>query len=495
MIRASDLFHDLHLPAEVGAHPVTALADHTKDIIPGAVFFAVSGTQDEGMRYLQEAVAKGALFAIAEKGTPLHLSSPLPLFFVPHVRAYLAEVAGRFYGPSPECLVAVTGTNGKTSTVEFTRRIWAHMGLKSASIGTLGVQTQDGDMRSDSGSWLTTPGPIRLRQNLADLKTQGVTHVAFEASSHALVQSRFHGLSLAAAAWTNLTPDHLDYHGTLESYQAAKMQLLSQYLTPETPAILWHQLECFEDAKAICQKHHIPVWTYGGADSTLALLSRKYLPRGQHVQLRILDETLPPLTIPLVGTFQLDNLLCALGLVLASTPATRANIPDIVAKLAHMSSIPGRLEYVGASKLGGHIYVDHAHTYSGVVSALEALRAHTAGRIGIVFGAGGDRPRERREGMGRAAHALSDFQIVTNDNPRHEDPALIRKAILAACPSAQEIPDRESAIAAGIAMLEPGDVLLIAGKGHQTGEIIGDVVHPFDDAAVARAHLSERRAG
>ena len=387
-------------------------------------------------------------------------------------------MAARFYAPQPGTLVAVTGTNGKTSVTVFARQIWQRLNKCAASLGTIGI-IGNGIYRPGS---LTTPDPVTLHRELKALKMAGVDHVALEASSHGLDQFRLDGLTLAAAAFTNLTRDHLDYHRDMERYFTAKARLFKELLPPGGGAILNIDGEAGRKLADIARARGQRVMTYGIADRAQArLLFAEALPSGQRLAIEVLGER-RDFVLPLIGTFQAGNVLAALCLVLA----TGSEVGPALDALPHLEGVPGRMQHVADHRDGAPVIVDYAHTPDALQTALIALRPHCRGRLIVVFGCGGDRDAGKRPQMGEIAERLADRVFITDDNPRSESPAAIRRAILAACPKAQEIGDREAAIAEALRTLGPQDLLLLAGKGHERGQILAHEVLPFDDAEVAR---------
>jgi UDP-N-acetylmuramoyl-L-alanyl-D-glutamate--2,6-diaminopimelate ligase len=389
----------------------------------------------------------------------------------------LALLAARFYSRQPRTIAAVTGTNGKTSVAHFTREIWTYLGYPAASLGTLGLVSPAGRR---SGA-LTTPDPVALHRDLAELAAQGVEHAAIEASSHGLAQFRLDGVMVAAAAFTNLTRDHLDYHGDMAAYRGAKQRLFSDLLKTGGAAILNADSAEFAGLAALCRARGHRVIGYGSAaGAELRVVERLPSRDGQRLRLALSGER-RDIDLPLVGEFQAMNVLAALGLVIATgTPADEA-----AGTLGRLTGVPGRLQRVGETASGATVFVDYAHTPDALATVLAALRPHVEGRLAIVFGAGGDRDRGKRPLMGQVASELADLVYVTDDNPRSEPADEIRRAIIAAAPHAVEIGERREAIGTAVAQLRRGDILAIAGKGHETGQIIGDKVLPFDDVLVA----------
>ena len=396
-------------------------------------------------------------------------------------RRAFAHIAARFFHRFPATCVAVTGTNGKTSTVEMTRQLWRMAGFNAASIGTLGITTS----LDSASTGLTTPDIVTFLSNMSGLAAEGVTHAAFEASSHGLDQYRTEGLPVKAAAFTNLSHDHLDYHGTMEAYLAAKMRLFREVVQPGGAAVVWaddaHSAAVVEAARA----RDVRVLTVGQAGEALRLVSRTPTQLGQLLVIAVGDVT-HQITLPLIGAYQAANALVSAGLVIA----TGGDVALTLANLVRLQPVRGRLERAAIARSGAPIYVDYAHTPDAIEAALDALRPHATGRLILVFGAGGDRDQAKRPEMGRIAAAKADVLIITDDNPRGEDPAAIRDAIAAAAPGAQVIGDRRAAIAAAIAEARADDIICIAGKGHEQGQIVGrgDAARiiPFDDVTVAR---------
>jgi len=431
------------------------------------LFAALPGTVTDGRRFIADAVARGAAAVLAPLDTEWPPGVPaIPLFRVANPRARLAELAVEFAGASPERLVAVTGTNGKTSTVDFLRQILTLAGRQAASLGTLGM-IAPGMPHVET---LTTADPITLARNLADLARNGVTDVALEASSHGLDQHRLDGLRFAAAGFTNLTRDHLDYHGSMAAYGAAKLRLFERLLTPNAAVVAMADLapEILARLRGIAQQRGQGL-TEVRIDKTLAH------PQGQTVFANGGE-----VELELPGRFQADNAMLAAALAHAT------GVEDAFTYLPRLIGVRGRLERALVLPNGAAAYVDYAHTPDAIARVLSALRPHATGRLVIVFGAGGDRDAGKRPLMGQAAAAGADAVIVTDDNPRTENAALIRAAVLAGCPGAREIADRRAAIAAGLESLSAGDVLVVAGKGHEQGQIVGRDILPFDDAAVLR---------
>jgi len=453
---------------------VTGFAIDHRKIAPGTVFGAFRGTRFNGEDYIAEAVARGAIAVVARPEVTVegaaHIASD-------HPRTEFARIAARFFAPFPETSVAVTGTNGKTSTVEMVRQLWRMAGHHAASIGTLGVTTA-GEMVSTG---LTTPDVVTFLSNVAGLAREGVTHLAFEASSHGLSQYRTEGLPVAAAAFTNLSRDHLDYHKDMADYLTAKLRLFADVLDPGGTAVVWADDAYSERVIDIARMRGNPIITVGEHGDTIRLVSRVPTLLDQKLEIAFGGETYR-VGLPLIGGYQAANALVAAGLVIA----TGGDPAQTFANLARLQPVRGRLERAAISKTGAPVYVDYAHTPDAIEAAIAALKPHAAGRLIIVLGAGGDRDPGKREPMGQAAAAGADLVFVTDDNPRGEDASDIRRAVMKGCPEATEIGDRRAAIMAAIAAAGPEDIVLIAGKGHEQGQIVGDMVLPFDDVSVAR---------
>ena len=470
--------------AESAGLPGSNVTADSRKAGPGSVFVAVPGTRADGRLFAAAAAAAGAVAVAGEGERPADLPVTTPWIAVPDARRALSLAAAALHPGQPATVVAVTGTAGKSSVADFVRQILARIGREAASLGTVGIVTNRG---ARYGS-LTTPDPVTLQRTLAQLAEDGITDLAMEASSHGIEQRRLDGVRLAAAAFTNLGRDHLDYHADIESYLEAKLRLFTTLLPAGRPAIVNADGAYADRVVAAAGAAGRPVRTTGRAGAEIRLLSSA---TEGFAQALALDGPYGPRTIrlPLVGAFQVENALVAAGLVLA-TPAGAADPDGVFAALEHLVGVPGRMERIGEAR-GGLCLVDYAHKPEALESVLTALRPFATGRLVCVFGCGGDRDRGKRPLMGAIAARLADAVIVTDDNPRSEDPAAIRAAILAAAPGAQEIADRAAAIRAGVHALRAGDVLVVAGKGHETGQIVGDRVLPFSDHDVVRAAIAE----
>jgi UDP-N-acetylmuramoyl-L-alanyl-D-glutamate--2,6-diaminopimelate ligase len=461
-----------------GGLDIAGITADSRRVAPGFMFAALPGSRVDGRAFIPDAVSRGAVAVLAPQGTEWPPGvPPRPMLEDPEPRRRLAEFAAGLAGGQPRVMVAVTGTNGKTSTVEFLRQIWAGDGRPAASLGTLGLMAPG----FEPGPGLTTPDPVSLSETLAALARAGVQHAAIEASSHGLDQFRLDGVRLAAAAFTNLTRDHLDYHGSMEGYRAAKLRLFIELLPAGAPVVASSEMDgaTLEALGEIAARRRLVLRTVGENGSAIRLLGTVPRPDGQMLRV-VLAGREHEIALPLPGRFQADNALMAAELAMALGERSALE------RLESLQGVRGRLELAARLPNGAAVYVDYAHTPDALERLLTALRPHTAGRLHVVFGAGGDRDRGKRPLMGAAAARFADVAIVTDDNPRSEDPAAIRAAVLAACPGGRDGGDRESAIAAALNGLGPGDVLAVAGKGHEQGQTIGGTVVPFDDVSVVR---------
>lgn len=470
------------LPHLGAADPDTAISGVVLDSRaagPGSVFVAVPGTRTDGAHYAAAAIAQGAAAVVATPEGAAQISGA-PVFVTPQPRLWAARLASAFHAAQPAIMVAVTGTNGKTSTTEFLRQIWATAGRRAAAFGTTGVTGPD----FTEALGMTTPDPVTLHALLARLAERGVTHAAMEASSHGLAQHRLDGVRLVAAGLSNITRDHMDYHASHEDYVAAKLRLFGEVLAPDGTAVLNCDDPVYPQARTTALARGARVIAVGrGAEADLAIQDARYSPAGQTVRL-VWQGRPHPVALALIGGFQADNVGLAAGLALASGLAA----DEVFAVLPKLTGVRGRMQRVATRANGAAVYVDYAHTPDALATALDALRLHCPGRIAVVFGAGGDRDAGKRPLMGAAVATRADVAIVTDDNPRSESPAAIRRAVIEGAPGAHEIADRSAAILAGLdALTGPGDALLIAGKGHEQGQEVAGRVLPFDDATQARA--------
>ena len=467
----------LALPAAADGN-VTGFAIDNRKVAPGTVFGAFAGAKFNGEDFIPAAIAAGAVAVVAAPGArvdgAIHIADANP-------RRAFALLAAQYFTPVPATIVAVTGTNGKTSTVEMVRQIWRMGGHSAASIGTLGVTTSDESISTG----LTTPDIVTFLGNMSGLAREGVSHVAYEASSHGLSQYRNEGLAVMAGAFTNLSRDHLDYHADMDDYFAAKMRLFDEVVAPGGTAVIWADDAWSAKAAAHAAARGLTLLTVGEQGSDIRLIARTPGQLGQVLEIEHQGKT-RKVNLPLIGAYQAANALLSAGLVLASG----GEAGQVFDALSRLQPVRGRLERAAICRSGAPVYVDYAHTPDALEAAIAALRPHVTGRLIVVFGAGGDRDTGKRPEMGRVAVEQADLAIVTDDNPRGENPADIRAAVLAGAPGAREIADRRAAIAAAIAEAGSNDIVLIAGKGHEQGQIIGRGeemrVLPFDDVTVAR---------
>ena len=478
----SDLIPNQRVETDVMISGVTA---DSRKVSPGVAFVAIEGTAVDGHDYIAQACAAGAAAIIAQKDVS---AGSTPVVVVENTRLALSQMAAKMAGRQPGVIAAVTGTNGKTSVADFLRQIWKHIGWRSASIGTLGIRG-DGIENVAELSHLTTPDPVDLHQNLKRLSEAGVSNIAIEASSHGIEQDRLSGLKLVAAGFTNLSRDHLDHHQTMESYYKAKERLFTEILPNGAIAVINIDDEYGERLAGALSKRQISVLSVGrDKAATLRLLSLNHFDGGMSLEVDYHgDKTTIPLAM--IGEFQAENALIAAGLAFASG----ASMKHALLALPYLKPAPGRMQRVNGHPKGGQILIDYAHTPDALKTALMTLKAETKGRVGVVFGCGGDRDQGKRGEMGKIAQDHADFAIITDDNPRHEDPAAIRAAIMDACPEAVEIGDRQKAIREGILRLDHGDTLLIAGKGHESNQLVGSETLPFSDDAVAAAVITSMR--
>ncbi len=451
---------------------ISGITPDSRAVREGFLFAALPGAKADGEAFIPQAERQGAAAILARPGA----KTRLPLVADEEPRRRLSHMAARFHPGQSRIIAGITGTNGKTSTAVFAAALWAMLGEKSGSIGTLGARSS----RYERPLAHTTPEPVTLHETLDAMAKAGVTHLAMEVSSHALAQYRADGVKFSAAAFTNLTQDHLDFHPDLDSYFAAKLRLFTDLLPSGATAVVNMDGARSEQVRAAAEGRRLRVVTTGRRGETLRIVKATPTPHGLDLDIEA-EGRVRPLSLPLIGAFQAENAALAVGLVIAS-----GFTPDqVLPLLDRLPGVPGRMQRA-ASVNGAGIYVDYAHTPDAIATALAAIRPHATGRVIAIIGAGGDRDRTKRPLMGAGAAAGADIVIVTDDNPRSEDPAAIRREVLAGCPDAREIGDRAVAIGAGVAMLKEGDVLLIAGKGHETGQIIGGVTHPFDDVAEAQ---------
>ncbi|MGV1789094.1 UDP-N-acetylmuramoyl-L-alanyl-D-glutamate--2,6-diaminopimelate ligase [Rhizobium sp. A37_96] len=476
---AGNVFPELNtqIDGALGELEISGISADSRKVSPGMAFVAVAGTKADGASFIADAVSRGASVVVAGHQAD---AGSVPVLQVSEPRRFLSIAASRFFGRQPETMVAVTGTAGKTSVASFTRQIWAHAGHPAAMIGTTGVVSPT---RNEYGA-LTTPDPVSLHELLAELAEEGVTHAAMEASSHGLDQFRLDGVRLAAAAFTNLGRDHMDYHPTVEDYMAAKMRLFRDLLPKGSPAAIFADDAWSAQAIAAARDAGQDVRTVGRKGSFLTLKRVEHFRHKQIAEVHIGGDIFE-VHIPLAGDFQIANALVAAGLAISTGVAA----PVAMAALEKLIGASGRLELVGHTHDGALAYVDYAHKPDALENVLNSVRPFTTGRVVVVFGCGGDRDRGKRPIMGEIACRLADVVIVTDDNPRSEDPAAIRSEIMAAAACATEIGDRAEAIRNAVGLLKSGDTLIVAGKGHEEGQTIGGVTLPFSDHAELRKAL------
>uniref|UniRef100_Q07PT8 UDP-N-acetylmuramoyl-L-alanyl-D-glutamate--2,6-diaminopimelate ligase n=1 Tax=Rhodopseudomonas palustris (strain BisA53) TaxID=316055 RepID=Q07PT8_RHOP5 len=485
-MRLRDLFSDdTVMTTEAAATQITGLAVDSRAVKPGELFFALAGAKTDGARFIAQAIAAGAV-AVAGDHLPTD-EQGVALVRVDNPRRALALAASKFYPRQPATIAAVTGTSGKTSVAAFTRQIWQRQGLASASIGTIGLIAPQ---RSVYGS-LTTPDPIALHRMVDEIASEDVTHLALEASSHGLDQYRLDGVRIAAGGFTNLSRDHMDYHPTVAHYLAAKLRLFRDLVAPSGAAVISADHDCSAEVVAAARARKLRLITVGRNGDPGAGIKLRSASIDGFAQRLILEHQgrMQNLLLPLVGEFQIENALVAAGLAIG----TGSDADSVFEALTQLEGAKGRLELVG-ERNGAPIFVDYAHKPDALAKALQALRPYAKRQLIVVFGAGGDRDAGKRPLMGAIAAQQADRVIVTDDNPRSENAAAIRAAILAAAMGADEIGDRAEAIRAAIAALQPGDALLIAGKGHETGQIVGDQVLPFSDHQAVVAALTSSAA-
>ena len=464
---------------------ITGLTADSRAVKAGFLFAALPGTQVDGAKFIDAAIKAGAVAilcrpdAVGQDDNVVWISDPVPA-------RLFAYIVGRFFDRQPETIAAVTGTNGKTSVASFTQQIWDHMGYKAGMIGTLGVSGPG--ISRETG--MTTPDPVTLQAAMSDLCDCGVEHVVFEASSHGLAQYRLDGINVSVAAFTNITRDHFDYHGTAENYFYAKARLFGEVMKPGSVAVLNGDSPAVMEVADICWARAIRVITVGHHAGDIRLLRQRTSELGQEITIHY-KSGIYDLTLPLIGDFQAMNALMAVGLVIGSG----GDVEKAFKALSYLKAVPGRMEQAGRHGSGARVYVDYAHTPDALEVVLKAIRPHVKGKLSLVFGCGGDRDSGKRKIMGGIAAEYADRLYVTDDNPRSEDPAVIRSQVMEGCPDALEIPDRAVAIQTAVDALEKGDILLVAGKGHEQGQIIGDTVRPFDDKSEIRSALAASSYG
>ncbi len=463
---------------------INGITSDSRNVMPGFIFAALPGLKTNGKEFISDAISKGAVVVIAETGTKINCSETL-LITSDNPRSKFAKIASKFYTEKPGWLSAVTGTNGKTSVASFTFQLWNAMNLKGAAIGTLGINS----IEYKSSLELTTPEPVTLHRELSEISVRGLDYAIIEASSHGLDQSRLDGIKFDAAGFTNLSHDHLDYHVTYEEYKNAKLRLFSDLINKNGIAVLNRDSNEYKEFSDVAKKNNISVLSYGtNIKSDICLVSSIPKSVGQDIEINVNGKK-ERILFPLFGDFQAHNAMCALGLVIASG----ADVNKAIHSLGHLTGVKGRLELVAELSNRARIFIDYAHSPEALEKTLLSLRNYTRGKLNLVFGCGGDRDKSKRATMGQIASKYSNKIYITDDNPRNESPEKIRKAILSGCPDALEIGDRRKAIFLSVSELKPGDILVIAGKGHETDQLYNDRVKPFDDRdEVKRAIIYER---
>lgn len=475
---------------------IEGLALDSRRVEKGFLFAAFKGAASDGAEYADAAIKAGAVAILCDSSTQVKFPDYICVIKHDNPRFVFSKIVAKFYGEQPQVIAAVTGTNGKTSTVHFCREIWKRLGKHAASIGTVGIEDSEGKFDYDRSNFLTTPDPVKLHDIIHKLEQKGVTHLAMEASSHGLDQYRLDGVNVKIGAFSNLTRDHLDYHGTFENYLAAKMRLFTSVMEDGSVAVLNSDIPEYKQLLAECNKHKHRIISYGKYDNSkeknyIDILKISPTHEGQQVAFEI-NNKVYDINTPLIGEFQAYNLLCALGMVIASG----ANVDEAVSVLSDVPCVPGRMQKVEDNGKSLPVFVDYSHTPDALEKALAVLKEHnTHGRLLVVFGCGGDRDKGKRPLMGEVAARLADIAIVTDDNPRSEVPDTIRKEVLAGIKNSNvlEIGDRRMAIKKAIEEMQKGDMLLIAGKGHEKTQIIGAETLPFDDVLVAEEEIKNKK--
>ncbi|PCJ35130.1 MAG: UDP-N-acetylmuramoyl-L-alanyl-D-glutamate--2,6-diaminopimelate ligase [Alphaproteobacteria bacterium] len=495
-MKLSELLTDKALCRDV---TITGITADSRAVQKGFFFAALPGTQVDGSEYIRTAIKAGAVAVLCrpdaipennggqDNDDVIWISDQIPARLFAHIVA-------RYFDKQPDTIAAVTGTNGKTSVASFTRQIWEYMGHKAGAIGTLGI-TAPGkpDGMPDAAAQatgMTTPDPVTLQSAMSDLCRAGVDHVVFEASSHGLAQYRLDGINVSVAAFTNLTRDHYDYHGGRENYFYAKARLFGEVMKPGSIAVLNADCPIVMEVADICWARGHKVITVGQYSGDIRLLRQRTSDVGQEITISYKSE-IYDLMLPLIGSFQAMNALMAAGLVIGSG----GDAVEAFKALSYLKAVPGRMEQAGRHETGARVYVDYAHTPEALKTVLESIRPHTKNKLSVVFGCGGDRDKGKRKIMGDIAARFADKVYITDDNPRSERPEVIRAEIISECPKAIEIGDRSEAIAAAVNALQKGDILLVAGKGHEQGQIIGGTVRPFDDMSEVRSALAANNCG
>jgi UDP-N-acetylmuramoyl-L-alanyl-D-glutamate--2,6-diaminopimelate ligase len=476
-LRLKDLCRglEINIPDGQENNNIRGITIDSRKVQPGYMFIAISGNDTDGIKFVRDAQNNGAVAIVSS------VQNDKSLLYTPDTRKIAGVLAARFYAGQPKNIVAITGTNGKTSTAHFCRNLWLNLGKKAASIGTLGI-IKNNDAPLDFG--LTTPDPILLHENLRRMEVEDIEYVAMEASSHGLEQGRLEGVQFKAGAFLNITRDHLDYHKTMEAYLAAKLLLVTRYLKKGSTIVVNADIPEFSIIKESAEKLEIKIKTFSNSVGDLALLKQQPLPNGQILHIKW-DDREYVVELPLLGAYQAENIMAAMLLV----QATGFDKDNIINAVKNITPVPGRMDVAATTKSGCPIIVDYAHTPDALEKLLQSVRPHVEGSLHIVFGCGGDRDAGKRPIMGGIADRLADFVYVTDDNPRTENAGLIRSQIMESCQNAKNIGNRAEAIKTAISSLEKGDLLVIAGKGHETYQIYGKEKLPFNDAEEARKNV------
>ncbi|MBT5540896.1 MAG: UDP-N-acetylmuramoyl-L-alanyl-D-glutamate--2,6-diaminopimelate ligase, partial [Alphaproteobacteria bacterium] len=489
VMRLINLLPDSLSPATGKADlEITRIVSDSRQVVPGALYVAINGEQVDGRDFIPQALSKGASAILAQPKEGLSQSSEI-IFTSEDPRKILSQIAANFYGKQPKHCAAVTGTNGKTSVASFVQQLWQSLDYSCASLGTIGLQTSLPLPPDLSKSTLTTPDTISLHEIVQKLGNIGIDHLIFEASSHGLKQYRTDGLALEVAAFTNISRDHLDYHATFEDYFVSKSRLFAECLPKGKTAVLNADIPEFETLKELCEQSGHKVLTYGKQGKEFRILDLQPSDNTLAIRCEILSKT-HEIILPFIGEFQAMNLMCALA-ILYGTHQDQVLLEKAIQSIKHLKAPIGRLEFVGHTEKGSKVYVDFAHTPEALEMLLKTLRPHTDGKLAVVFGCGGDRDPGKRPLMGSVAQLCADRVIVTDDNPRTENPEKIRQQIIEKCPKALDIGDRAEAIYEAIQGLEQKDTLVIAGKGHEKGQIVMDKILPFEDQLVAQKAIRE----
>lgn len=475
---------DMTYQTVIGQTEINGITCDSRQVGPGFIFAALPGSNLDGRDYIKNAISRGAVCVLAPSETNFPrgaidslTGSPVSLLRHSNPRRQYALMASLFYEGQPKTICAVTGTNGKTSVVTFLSQIWAGLGYNAASMGTLGISAEG----FESKGKMTTPDSVELHRNLRDLSNSGIDHLALEASSHGLHQHRLDGVRIKAGAFTNLSQDHLDYHGSMDKYLASKLRLFTEIIASDGSVVINKDGEYADAVEAVCRNRGLKVISYGEKNADICLNANEIVSGGHLLEVIVFGACIK-VHLPLIGDFQVSNTLAAAALAIADGD----NPEQVITQFEKIKGAPGRMELVGQSTKGALVFVDYAHTPDALLNVLRALRPHVTNKLHLVFGCGGGRDPGKRSVMGALAHSLADVVIITDDNPRNESPSKIRAQVLAGAPSAIEISNREEAIHKSVLALEKGDVLVIAGKGHEIEQHVKNDIRPFNDISVAR---------